>query len=104
MGLNDFDADVRPKAKNQLYYDSQIVKLADVLVVLNAALTHMLTVQKISFDNIIIKVGRVVNEKKYSKWRACRLEFKGIGFIQMATLLRRYFEAAEINEKAIRTV
>ena len=85
-----------------MYYDHSKVKLADVLTLLNGALTHMN--RKISFDSIIVKVGNVQNTKKYSKWRALRLDTKGIGRIQLATLFRRYFEDAQINEQVIRTV
>ena len=60
--------------------------------------------QKISFDTIIVKVGKVQHTKKYSKWRALRLDVKGISRVQMAVLFRRYFEDARINEKVIRTV
>ena len=56
----------------------------------------------LNFNEITVRVGRV-KSKKNTKWRALRLECRGIGRIQLATHLRHYFDGSDVNEDIVRT-
>ena len=53
---------------------------------------------------VLVRVGRVLAVAQNTKWAALRLDFKGVSRIHMATLLRRYFVQARVDEKVIKSV
>ena len=101
-GIGWFNRQKGEVVRVQLYYDCHLLLFCDALTVLGKALTHMNS-KCLILNDLSLKVSRVT-PKKNSKWRALRMELKGIGLVTIRTLLRSYFDESGVNEKVIRTV